>query len=143
MRHSQVQQTVNTNTSMAYLTQCQPWLFVPSKGREPTQQNPKEQQQQIQLQQTCDMRTELRTTLILSAVMAVWNVLQLDLAEPQTFFSIHAADTSNALIVTHRLTLMKLPTAFVIKMNVFVLPEAAAKGATAARQRMFLIEALI
>jgi len=43
----------------------------------------------------------------------------------------------------YRLTLMKLPTAFVIKMNVFVLPEAAAKGATAARQRMFLIEALI
>ena len=125
---------------MAHLTQCQPWLFVPSKGREPTQQNPQEQQQQIQLQQTCDVRTELMTRLILSAGMAVWNVLQLYLAEPQTFFSIHAAETSNALI---RLTLMKLPTAFVIKMNVFVLPEAAAKGATAARQRMFLIEALI
>ena len=38
---------------------------------------------------------------------------------------------------------MKLPTALVIKMNVFVLPDAAAKGATAARQRMFLIEAFI
>jgi len=67
------------------------------------------------------------------------NVLQLYLAELQAFSNIYAA----ALIVMHRLTLMKLPTAFVIKMNVFVLPEAAAKGATAARQRMFLIEALI
>lgn len=71
------------------------------------------------------------------------NVLQLHLAELQAFSNICAADASNALIVMHRLTLMKLPTAFVIKMNVFVLPEAAAKGATAARQRMFLIEALI
>lgn len=71
------------------------------------------------------------------------NVLQLYLAELQAFSNIYAADASNALIVMHRLTLMKLPTAFVIKMNVFVLPEAAAKGATAARQRMFLIEALI
>jgi hypothetical protein len=71
------------------------------------------------------------------------NVLQLHLAELQAFSNIYAADASNALIVMHRLTLMKLPTAFVIKMNVFVLPEAAAKGATAARQRMFLIEALI
>lgn len=42
-------------------------------------------------------------------------------------------------------TLMKLPTAFVIKMNVFVLPLAliAARGATAARHFMFLIEDLI
>ncbi len=71
------------------------------------------------------------------------DVLQLDLAELHTFFSVYAADTSNTLPLMHRLTLMKLPTAFVIKMNVFVLPEAAAKGATAARQRMFLIEALI
>ena len=38
---------------------------------------------------------------------------------------------------------MKLPTALVIKMNVLVLPDAAAKGATAARQRMFLIDAFI
>ena len=71
---------------------------------------------------------------MLGEEMVLWNVLQLD---------IYAADTSNELIVMYRLTLMKLPTAFVIKMNVFVLPEAAAKGATAARQRMFLIEALI
>ena len=78
-----------------------------------------------------------------SAEMAVCSALQLHLAELQTFFSIHAADTSNALIVMHRPTLIKLPTALVIKMKVFVLPEAAAKGATAARQRMFLIEALI
>lgn len=42
-------------------------------------------------------------------------------------------------------TLIKLPTAFVIKMNVFVLPLAliAARGATAARHFMFLIDDLI
>lgn len=42
-------------------------------------------------------------------------------------------------------TLMKLPTAFVIRMNVFVLPLApiAAKGATAVRHFMFLMEDLI
>jgi len=80
---------------------------------------------------------------MLSAEMVVWSALQLHLAELQALFDIYAADTSNAPIIMHRLTLMKLPTAFVIKMNVFVLPEAAAKGATAARQRMFLSEALI
>ena len=39
-------------------------------------------------------------------------------------------------------TLMKLPTAFVIKMKVLVLPPAA-KGATAAKTLMFLREDLI
>ena len=41
------------------------------------------------------------------------------------------------------LTLMKLPTACVTKMNVFELPLTAAKGATAARHFIFLMEALI
>lgn len=40
-------------------------------------------------------------------------------------------------------TLIKLPTAFVIRMKVFVLPPTAAKGATAARHFMFLMEDLI
>ena len=50
---------------------------------------------------------------------------------------------NSVLYAQGKLTLIKLPTAFVISMKVFVLPDAAANGATAAKHRMFLTAALI